>query len=70
MDISFLLLVFDQQITDEINAMANSFSERAISLYYNQNPNSPPLKNSDFYEERSQEAMDELFKQPANELTK
>ena len=62
LDISFLLLVFDQYINDEINSYANGFSEKAISLYYMQNPNSPPLKGSDFYDERAQEAMEEIIK--------
>jgi hypothetical protein len=62
LDISFLLLVFDQHITDDINDCANKITEKALNVYYVQNPNSPPLKASDFYDDRAQDAMEELFK--------
>ena len=62
LDISFILLVFDEHITDNINDCANIISEKALSAYYAQNPNTPPLKGCEFYDERAQDAMNELFK--------
>ncbi|KAJ3255507.1 exocyst complex component exo84 [Boothiomyces macroporosus] len=45
LDINFLLKVFENEITDESNELANSLCERALRLYFQQNKDlATPLK--------------------------
>ncbi|KAJ3318000.1 exocyst complex component exo84 [Boothiomyces sp. JEL0866] len=63
LDINFVLKVFENEITDESNELANSLCERALRLYFQQNKDlATPLKTGEFYDERVLYAINTVFK--------
>lgn len=61
LDMTFILRVFEEQITEESNDLSNTICEKALKSYFTQNPNvTVPLKNGDFYESRTEATMKKL----------